>query len=92
MIASNHFSRNEPGIFAPIRESLLTKGDYYRHLADLTSYSQAQQRLGAVYADEHEWTRKAILNIAASGKFSSDRTIAEPNEIWTRNRASIETP
>jgi starch phosphorylase len=83
LIFDDHFSRNEPGIFAPIRETLLGRGDYYMHLADLTSYAQAQQRLGKLYADPEAWTRKAILNVARSGKFSSDRTIAEyAADIW----------
>ncbi len=77
LIAGDHFSRHEPGIFAPVVATLLTHGDHYRHLADLTSYAQAQQRLGELYADQEAWTRKAILSIAASGQFSSDRTIAE---------------
>ena len=47
------------------------------HLADLKSYIEAQERLGALYADQDAWARKAILNVAGSGKFSSDRTIAE---------------
>jgi starch phosphorylase len=83
LIASNHFSRNEPGIFAPILDALLNHGDHYRHLADLTSYAQAHQRLGELHADPEAWTRQAILNIATSGRFSSDRTIAEyAREIW----------
>ena len=83
LIFSDHFSRNEPGIFAPLRDTLLTHGDYYMHLADLTSYGQAQERLGELYADPDEWARKAILNVAGSGKFSSDRTIAEyATDIW----------
>src|SRR5262249_49176388 len=77
LIFKDHFSREEPRIFAPIRETLLERGDYYLHLADLTSYAQAQQRLGELYANPDAWTRKAILNVACSGKFSSDRTIAE---------------
>ena len=82
-LASNHFSRNEPGIFAPILDELLPRGDHYRHLADLASYAQAHQRLGELYADQVAWTRKVILNLAASGKFSSDRTIAaHAKEIW----------
>jgi starch phosphorylase len=53
------------------------------HLADLTSYAQAQQRLGENYAAPDAWTRKAIINVACSGKFSSDRTIAEyASGIW----------
>jgi starch phosphorylase len=83
LIFSNHFSRNEPGIFEPLRETLLTGGDYYMHLADLRSYVHVQQRLGDLYADQDAWTRKAILNVAGSGKFSSDRAIAEyAGDIW----------
>ncbi|HTE90487.1 MAG TPA: glycogen/starch/alpha-glucan phosphorylase, partial [Terriglobales bacterium] len=83
LIFSDHFSRNEPGIFAPLRDTLLTNGDHYMHLADLTSYCQAHERLGALYADPTGWARKAILNVASSGKFSSDRTIGEyAAEIW----------
>ena len=83
LIFSDHFSRDQPGLFEPLRDALLTQGDYYMHLADLTSYVQAQERLGELYADPDQWVRKAILNVAASGKFSSDRTIAEyAGEIW----------
>jgi len=83
LIFSDHFSRNEPGIFAPLRDTLLTHGDHYMHLADLTSYCQAHDRLGALYADPGAWAHKAILNVASSGKFSSDRTIAEyASGIW----------
>jgi starch phosphorylase len=83
LIADNHFSRNEPGIFTPILDALLQHGDHYRHLADLASYAQAQQSLGVLFTDPEAWTRKVILNIAASGRFSSDRTIANyAKEIW----------
>jgi starch phosphorylase len=83
LIFSDNFSRDEPGIFAPLRDTLLTNGDHYMHLADLESYLDADQRLLELYADPEAWTRKAILNIAGSGKFSSDRTIAEyAAEIW----------
>jgi starch phosphorylase len=82
LIFSDHFSRNEPGVFAPLRDILLTT-DFYMHLADLTSYVQAHEKLGALYADQDAWARKAILNVAGSGKFSSDRTIAEyAAAIW----------
>jgi starch phosphorylase len=83
LIFADHFSRNEPGIFAPLRDTLLTNGDRFMHLADLKSYQEADQRLLELYADPDGWARKAILNIASSGKFSSDRTIAEyAASIW----------
>ncbi|HUL69440.1 MAG TPA: glycogen/starch/alpha-glucan phosphorylase [Gemmatimonadales bacterium] len=83
LVFSDHFSRNEPGVFEPLRETLLTGGDRYMHLADLTAYLEADRRLLALYADAPEWARKAIVNVAGSGKFSSDRTIAEyAGEIW----------
>jgi starch phosphorylase len=82
LIFSDYFSRNEPGVFAPLREALLTQ-DHYMHLADLTSYCQAQEQVGALYADPGGWAHKAILNVASSGKFSSDRAIAEyTSQIW----------
>ena len=77
LVFSDHFSRNEPGAFAPLRDALLTAGDHYMHLADLTPYLEADRRLEQLYADATGWARKAVLNVAASGKFSSDRTIAE---------------
>jgi hypothetical protein len=88
LIFSDHFSRYEPGVFTPLRDALLTRGDYYMHLADLKSYLEADQRLRALYADPDAWARKAILNVAGSGKFSSDRTIAEyAADIWKVSRA-----
>jgi len=82
LIFSDHFNPKEPGIFEPLREPLIGR-DHYMHLADLTAYLEADRRLLELYADPQEWTRKAILNIASSGKFSSDRTIAEyAAEIW----------
>ena len=77
LIFSDHFSRHEPGIFNGLRDALLTHGDYYMHLADLKSYLDADRRLLESYANPEEWTRKVVLNVAHSGKFSSDRTIAE---------------
>ena len=83
LIFSDYFSRNEPGAFAPLRDTLLTHGDFYMHLADLQSYLEADQRLCDLWSDPHAWARKAILNVASSGNFSSDRTIAQYNsEIW----------
>jgi len=54
------------------------------HLADLKSYLNADRRLAELYSSSDAWAKKAILNVARSGKFSSDRTIAEyARDIWT---------
>ena len=83
LLFSNHFSPGEAGIFDPIRQALLGQGDQYMHLADLGSYVKAQERVSRAYADAASWSRKSILNVAASGRFSSDRTIAEyAINIW----------
>lgn len=83
LVFSNHFSVNEPGVFNPLRHTLLTGGDHYMHLADLNAYLAADQQLVELYADADGWVRKVILNVAGSGKFSSDRTIAEyATAIW----------
>jgi starch phosphorylase len=83
LIFSDYFSRHEPGVFEPLREVLLTGGDHYLHLADLRSYLEADGRLAELYRAENAWARMAILNVAASGRFSSDRTIAEyATQIW----------
>jgi starch phosphorylase len=83
LIFSDHFSPHEPGVFAPLCDTLLTHGDHYMHLADLTAYLEADRRLLELYADPEGWARKAIVNVASSGKFSSDRTIAEyAANIW----------
>jgi glycogen phosphorylase len=82
LIASGHFSGSDRNLFRPILDTLM-RGDFYMHLADLKSYLEADERLCRWYADPHEWARKAVLNIASSGKFSSDRTIAEYAQgIW----------
>ena len=83
LIFSNHFSRYEPGVFEPLRETLLTGGDHYMHLADFRAYLEADQRLVNLYAQPGEWAARAILNVASSGKFSSDRTIQQyAADIW----------
>jgi len=83
LIFNNHFSPDEPGIFEPIRHTLLAKGDYYLHLADLSEYVRTQERVAALYRDRQSWAKKSVHNVARSGKFSSDRTIAEyASDIW----------
>src|SRR5262249_45569738 len=76
-VFSDQFSPGEPGVFAPLRDALLTHGDFYMNLADLRAYLEADARLCEAYADSGGWVGKAILNIAGSGKFSSDRAITQ---------------
>lgn len=68
LIFSDHFSRNEPGIFEPLRGALLTHGDQFMHLADLTSYLRADGRLCDLYREPEEWTQKVIVNVAGFGQ------------------------
>jgi starch phosphorylase len=84
MIRGDYFSTGERGIFAPIYDALLGRGrDHYMHLADLASYLEADRKLLQLYGNADGWARKAILNVAASGQFSSDRTITEyADDIW----------
>ena len=87
---TDHFSRGEPGVFEPIRDALLMRGDYFMHLADLSAYAEAQAALGSLYEDNETWSRKAIINVGCSGKFSSDRTIAEyAADIWNAKAVPV---
>ncbi|GHS91635.1 alpha-1,4 glucan phosphorylase [Planctomycetales bacterium] len=91
LIFSGHFNINEPGIFEPIRETLFEKGDFYLHLADLGSYIDAQKKIEETYKDPARWAKMAIMNVACSGKFSSDRTIAEyAKDIWNVKPCKID--
>ena len=84
LLTSGFFNVNEPNIFEPLRKSLFEDGDRYFHFADLKMYGKAHQAARNLYTDnQEEWNRKAVLNIASSGKFSSDRTISEyAKDIW----------
>jgi starch phosphorylase len=83
LISAGHFNPGEAGVFAPIVDVLLAKGDFYMHLADLRSYSEAHAKLGQFYRNPEAWARAAVLNVAGSGPFSSDRTIGQyAAEIW----------
>lgn len=80
---SDVFCQNEPGLFNWIYESLLMNGDVYFHIADFKSYIETHANIEREFINKKEWTKKAILNVARSGKFSSDRTISEyANDIW----------
>ncbi|HEY5311274.1 MAG TPA: glycogen/starch/alpha-glucan family phosphorylase, partial [Pirellulales bacterium] len=83
MIHGDYFSPREPGIFQPIWDTLVTNGDHYLHLADLSAYVETQTRVGQLFNDPEAWARKAIINVGSSGNFSSDRTIDQyAAEIW----------
>jgi starch phosphorylase len=82
-IGSGMFSPGEPDLFSWLRHSLLDNPDHYFHLADLDSYADAQAAVARDFAQPGIWARKTILNVARTGKFSSDRTIREyARDIW----------
>ncbi len=83
-LISDRFSPDEgPDLFRPIYQMLLESGDYFFHLADLEDYLATHRLASREYTDPRTWTRKAILNVARIGKFSSDRSIREyARDIW----------
>jgi starch phosphorylase len=83
MIRDGYFHPERPRAFAPLIESLLVHGDHYMVLADYALYVAAQDRVDAAYQDPDEWTRKAIVNIAHMGHFSTDRLVrAYVDAVW----------
>jgi glycogen phosphorylase len=83
MLAEGTFSPENRELFRPLVDLLLNQGDRYMLLADYASYVACQHEVGELYRDRDEWARRAILNTAGMGKFSSDRTIAEyARDIW----------
>jgi starch phosphorylase len=83
MIRDGFFSPEERDRYKPVFDNLTAHGDHYLLLADYASYIEAQDQAGALYRDQEAWVRKAILNVAGMGKFSSDRTIGEyAKTIW----------
>ncbi len=82
-LRDDRFCPDEPGLFQPIIDSLLYGGDPYFHLADFDSYVAAQQRVSSGFQNVPTWACKAILNVARSGKFTSDRAVSEyAKDIW----------
>jgi len=82
LIRDGFFSRGDSTLFRPLIDGLL-RWDPYMVLADYQSYVECQWEVGNVYKDFERWTVMSILNVARSGKFSSDRTIQEyANQIW----------
>ncbi len=89
------YSKNDPDLFRPLYNSLLntlstSKADTYFILKDFEAYAEAQRRVEKAYLNEKAWAKSAILNIACSGKFSSDRTIEEyVKDIWHLDRVIL---
>jgi starch phosphorylase len=87
--AHGFFSPENPGLFQPIVDSILS-GDKYCVLADYASFIECQEKVSQAYRDQEKWTRMAILNVARSGKFSSDRAISEyAKNIWHISAVNI---
>ena len=83
LLECGHFNQFEPGIFDDIIASIKSPHDPWMTIADFRSYIDAQKRVEQAWLDQDNWTKMSILNTAASGKFSTDRTIAEYNrDIW----------
>jgi len=89
MLASGFFSPERRDLFHPIVQGLTKRGEQYCVLADFRSYVDAQGRVDALYPDRDEWTRRAILNVARMGGFSSDRAVLDyAREIWNATAAT----
>lgn len=83
LLEGGHFNQSEPGIFSVLTSGLRNNHDQWLTIADLRSYIDAQQKVSEAYLDSDNWDRMSILNTAASGWFSSDRTIQSyADEIW----------
>ncbi len=83
LLRAGHFNRFEPGIFDPIVAAVTSPHDPWMTAADFHAYVEAQRRVAEAYQDTERWTRMSIANTAASGRFSTDRTIAEyASGIW----------
>ena len=83
LLESGHFNQFEPGLFDGVIDSMKSPHDPWVTIADFRSFIDAQKRVEAAFQDKDRWTKMSIINCANSGKFSTDRTIAEyNNELW----------
>ena len=83
LLESGHFSQFEPGLFSSIIQAIRSPDDPWLVAADFRSYVEAQRRASETYRDQQVWLKKSLLNVAYSGKFSTDRTIQDYNrDIW----------
>ena len=82
-LESGILAPDDPGVFRPIRETLLSDNEHYFHLADLVAYRDRQQDAATLWTDRRAWARKALLTVARMSRFSSDRTVREyAEDIW----------
>ena len=89
LIADGFFSRGDAALFRPLVDCLM-QWDPYLVFADFQAYADCQSLVGEAYADAERWTAMSIMNVARSGKFSSDRTVREYlDEIWHTPRVPI---
>ena len=95
-LINGYFAPQDPELFRDIYNSLLNtqssdRADTYFILKDFPSYAEAQQKVDQAYRNESWWAKAAILNVACSGKFTSDRTIEEyVNDIWHLEKVKVE--
>jgi starch phosphorylase len=89
LLESCHFNQFEPGLFNDLIGAIRNPHDPWLVAADFASYVQAQELAAADYRDSERWTTMSILNTAASGRFSTDRTMEEYNrDIWGLDKVS----
>jgi starch phosphorylase len=92
LIDKGFFQPEEPDLFRPIVDELLGR-DQYMVMADFAAYAACQEELARAYQDEDAWSRKAFLNVARMGAFSSDRTIREyARDIWRIEPVHVDAP
>jgi starch phosphorylase len=92
LISSGFFSKKNPELFQPLVDSLIFH-DEYLLLADYQSYIDCQDEVDKAYLDQEKWIKMSILNVARSGKFSSDRTIKEYcKDIWKLKPLKVKLP
>ena len=95
-LINGDYSKDDPELFRDLYNSLLyqngdEKADRFFVLADFKSYAEAQEQVAKAYCDKNKWAKMAMLNMACSGKFSSDRTIQQyVDEIWHLDHVTIE--
>ena len=93
MIGSGYFSPRDCNRYQQLVDNLLNQGDHYMLLADYAAYNACHLDVAALYKDQEAWSRKAILNTANMGMFSSDRTIREyAQQIWNTESVKVTLP